>query len=80
MSIQNVSAAEVGGVISGVENIADCCVYGVEVPGADGKAGMAALQPEFDPSDESKLNKLWEKLHSELNSNLPSYARPLFYR
>ena len=47
-------------------------VYGVEVPGADGRAGMASLvvDPDFD------LQSLRGALHREL----APYARPLFIR
>lgn len=75
---QNVSTAEVAGAISSVENIEDVCVYGVEVPGADGKCGMAALQLGDD--SEAKLAQTWAALDKELKNNLPSYARPIFYR
>ncbi len=47
-------------------------VYGVAVPGADGKAGMAAIVVD----DEFDLDGL--KRH--LASRLPTYARPLFIR
>ena len=47
-------------------------VYGVEVPGADGKAGMATLVTEdgFDLA----------VLRAHLAARLPAYARPLFIR
>jgi len=68
---ENVSTNEVAehlGQISGVEEVN---VYGVPVPGADGKAGMAGLvtNAEFD------ITKLAEQLVS-----LPAYARPVFVR
>ena len=37
------STNEVEGVISKVLNLNDVCVYGVEVPGIEGKAGMACI-------------------------------------
>jgi fatty-acyl-CoA synthase len=47
-------------------------VYGVAVPGQDGRAGMAALvvEPGFDPA------ALGERAAREL----PAYARPVFLR
>ena len=47
-------------------------VYGVAVPGAEGRAGMAALAvgPGFDLAH----------LHAEMATRLPAYARPLFLR
>jgi hypothetical protein len=43
-----VSTAEVGGMISGTEGIEDVAVYGVEIPGCDGKAGMMIMMRPFD--------------------------------
>lgn len=52
----------------------EATVYGVEVPGADGRAGMAAIVPEniagFDLA----------ALRTHLKAHLPDYARPLFLR
>ena len=47
-------------------------VYGVAVPGMDGRAGMAALvtAPGFDI----------DTLADALAPNLPAYARPVFVR
>src|SRR5262249_11191938 len=47
-------------------------VYGVEVPGHEGRAGMAAIVCEKD------LNLA--DLRSYLAAHLPDYARPLFLR
>ena len=46
---ENVSTNEVGEIINGFGGIQFCNVYGVEVPGADGRAGMAALTPQARP-------------------------------
>ncbi|OQU95987.1 AMP-binding enzyme domain-containing protein [Cladophialophora immunda] len=40
---ENVSTAEVAGVLEKFPGIAEACVYGVEVPGHEGRAGCAAL-------------------------------------
>ncbi|KAG0367771.1 hypothetical protein BC939DRAFT_26967 [Gamsiella multidivaricata] len=40
---ENVSTAEVADTLGRVEGIASCTVYGVTVPGQDGRAGMAAV-------------------------------------
>src|SRR5262249_49705221 len=40
---ENASTSEVAAVIQRFPGVADVCVYGVEVPGHDGRAGMAAL-------------------------------------
>ena len=40
---ENVSTQEVGNLISTLDIIQDCSVYGVSVPGMDGKCGMSAI-------------------------------------
>ncbi|CAL4059398.1 unnamed protein product, partial [Meganyctiphanes norvegica] len=70
---ENVSTTEVEGVVSQVAGHTDAVVYGVEVPGAEGRAGMAAI---LDPEDNLDL----KLLHDGLTKALPSYARPLFIR
>ncbi|KAG7160226.1 Long-chain fatty acid transport protein 1-like [Homarus americanus] len=70
---ENVSSTEVEGVVSKVAGNKDAVVYGVEVPGAEGRAGMAAI---VDPEDELNLKAFTEGL----TKSLPHYARPLFLR
>ncbi|XP_032779138.2 long-chain fatty acid transport protein 4 isoform X1 [Daphnia magna] len=70
---ENVSTSEVEAVISNVAALKDCCVYGVEVPGAEGRAGMAAI---LDPERTLDL----KVLATGMSKVLPSYARPLFVR
>ena len=41
---ENVSTNEVGEILNGFEDVEFCNVYGVEVPGSDGRAGMAAVR------------------------------------
>jgi fatty-acyl-CoA synthase len=69
---ENVSTAEVAAVIAGCPGVVDAAVYGVSVPGADGRAGMAAVVTGegFDLAG----------LRSALQQRLPAYARPLFLR
>jgi fatty-acyl-CoA synthase len=69
---ENVSTSEVAEVISVCPGVLEANVYGVEVPGADGRAGMAALvvDTEFD----------LEAFPAYLETNLAPYARPLFIR
>ena len=69
---ENVSTSEVAAALSECVGVRDVAVYGVAVPHADGRAGMAALvvAPGFDPTS----------LHSELAGKVPEYARPLFLR
>jgi len=70
---ENVSTNEVEGVMSKVLKLDDVCVYGVEIPGVDGKAGMAVIS---DP--QQKLNI--KELHSLVSKSLPPYAVPVFVR
>ena len=52
----------------------DATVYGVAVPGREGRAGMAALVVE-DPAAFDLAG-----FREHLASHLPDYARPLFVR
>ncbi|XP_050356091.1 long-chain fatty acid transport protein 1 [Nymphalis io] len=70
---ENVSTAEVEGVISNLVGLKDAVVYGVPIPYVEGKAGMAAIA---DPEKKVDLKNLAEGL----KSSLPAYARPLFVR
>ena len=69
---ENVSTAEVAAAIEACPGIEAAAVYGVSVPHADGRAGMAAIVAGagFDPA----------RLHVRLAQALPAYARPLFLR
>jgi fatty-acyl-CoA synthase len=69
---ENVSTNEVAEVLSVCPGVAEANVYGVTVPGRDGRAGMAALvvSSGFDPA------ALAERAAREL----PAYARPVFLR
>ncbi|XP_050307083.1 long-chain fatty acid transport protein 4 isoform X2 [Anthonomus grandis grandis] len=71
---ENVSTSEVEAVISNIVNYKDVVVYGVEVRGMEGRAGMAAL---YDPERTVDLNK---EFYQGLVRELPSYARPIFVR
>jgi len=70
---ENVSTNEVEAVISGVAGQTDTIVYGVDVPGAEGKAGMAAI---VETAEHFDLDTFLKNLKAEL----PSYAIPLFLR
>ncbi|CAL4091093.1 unnamed protein product [Meganyctiphanes norvegica] len=70
---ENVSTQEVEDVVSRKVGGKDVAVFGVEVPSAEGKAGMAVIT---DPTRSVDLNNLLE----ELKVFLPSYARPVFIR
>ncbi|XP_045194546.2 long-chain fatty acid transport protein 4-like [Mercenaria mercenaria] len=70
---ENVSTFEVETTISKVIKLNDAVVYGVAVPGSEGRAGMAAI---VDPNDQIDL----KELAMALQKSLPSYTRPLFIR
>ncbi|KAK5878781.1 hypothetical protein CesoFtcFv8_024159 [Champsocephalus esox] len=70
---ENVSTTEVEGTLSRLLDMKDVVVYGVEVPGAEGKAGMAAIA---DPSHSTDL----EKFVKDMDKAIPPYARPVFLR
>jgi acyl-CoA synthetase (AMP-forming)/AMP-acid ligase II len=54
-------------------------VYGVQVPGTDGRAGMAAIT--FDPAKVSTAADVdWTVLSEHVADKLASYARPIFVR
>ena len=72
---ENVSTNEVGEIINGFDQIKFCNVYGVEIPGTDGRAGMAAvtLQDGVTVLDVDAFSTF-------MRSELPAYAVPLFVR
>ncbi len=69
---ENVSTSEVEIAISSLPGVKHAIVYGVAVPGHDGRAGMAAITPR-DGVDVAKL-------YQHLAERLPTYARPVFVR
>ena len=70
---ENVSTMEVETYVSEVLDHRDCVVFGVEIPGTEGRAGMAVVQEGHTPVD-------LEELYRKLSDKLPSYARPRFIR
>ncbi len=72
---ENVSTNEVGEIINGHPQINFCNVYGVEVPGADGRAGMAALTLLDDAGDFDVAG-----FSTYVREQLPAYAQPVFLR
>ncbi|XP_077479541.1 long-chain fatty acid transport protein 6 [Stigmatopora argus] len=71
---ENVATTEVSENLGSVDFIQEVNVYGVEIPGQEGRAGMAAviLSPGF----------LFDGLafFKHVVAELPTYARPLFVR
>ncbi|WP_245500923.1 long-chain-acyl-CoA synthetase [Lichenibacterium minor] len=71
---ENVSTLEVAEALTGYPGIAEANVYGVAVPGADGRAGMAALAAEEGAEIDLAGLKAF------LARRLPAYAVPVFLR
>jgi fatty-acyl-CoA synthase len=69
---ENVSTSEVAEATTRFPGIADANVYGVAVPGNEGRAGMAAIVCEQGCD--------LPALRAHFESCLPDYARPLFLR
>jgi fatty-acyl-CoA synthase len=69
---ENVATTEVAAALNEFPGIAQANVYGVAVPGSDGRAGMAALEIS------GNLDLTGLKAH--LAARLPAYARPVFLR
>jgi fatty-acyl-CoA synthase len=69
---ENVATSEVSEVLTVFPGVRDANVYGVAVPGYEGRAGMAALVVE-DGIDLDALSR-------HVAAQLPPFARPLFLR
>jgi fatty-acyl-CoA synthase len=69
---ENVSTTEIAEIVAAGPGVVEAVVYGVAIPGADGRAGMAAIVTGegFDLA----------RLHARLAARLPDYARPAFLR
>jgi fatty-acyl-CoA synthase len=68
---ENVSTSEVAEAINRFPGIKETNVYGVGIPGREGRAGMAAIV-----CDDCDLAALYR----HLEKSLPDYARPVFLR
>lgn len=69
---ENVSTGEVADTITTCAGVESANVYGVEIPGHDGRAGMAAITVASDFSIET--------FGKEVSARLPAYAQPVFVR
>ncbi len=71
---ENVSTNEVESLLGDYPGVEDAVVYGVEIPGTNGRCGMAALRlsegTRLDPSG----------LAEYLDKSMPAYAAPVFIR
>ena len=69
---ENVATSEVAEVLAQVPGVKEATVYGVNVPGAEGRAGMASIVTG-EGLDLAALAK-------RVDEGLPAYARPVFLR
>jgi fatty-acyl-CoA synthase len=69
---ENVATAEVSDAICAFPGIREANVYGVAIPGTDGRAGMATIVTD-DPLDLAAFR-------THLIDRLPDYAHPVFVR
>ena len=70
---ENVSTSEVADVINGVPGVMLSSVYGVSIPGSEGRAGMVALVVDDDIFSITTFSQV-------IDDALPAYARPIFVR
>src|SRR5581483_1311394 len=71
---ENVATMEVEHLLNRAPGVHETAVYGVRIPGSDGRAGMALVVPAdgaaFDPAS----------FYAHAARTRPAYARPLFVR
>jgi len=69
---ENVSTTEVAATVSASPRVVEAVVYGVTIPGTEGRAGMVAavVRADFD----------FGAFRRHLVEHIPEYARPLFLR
>jgi fatty-acyl-CoA synthase len=69
---ENVATSEVNEAVAGCPGVVDATIYGVEIPGFDGRAGMAAMvvDDRFDLAE----------FRDHIARRLPAYAHPVFVR
>uniref|UniRef100_A0A8D3EEV6 long-chain-fatty-acid--CoA ligase n=1 Tax=Scophthalmus maximus TaxID=52904 RepID=A0A8D3EEV6_SCOMX len=71
---ENVATSEVADNLLVVDCIEEANVYGVKVPGHEGRTGMAALKLKENMDFDAKAT------YQHVKNYLPSYARPRFIR
>lgn len=70
---ENVATGQVEAIIGTSGQVSECTVYGVEIPGMPGRAGMAAVVPAGNSIDA-------DALLAHMRAELPTYAIPVFLR
>ena len=81
------ATTEVSEVVSVCAGVKDVTVYGVSVPGCDGRAGMAAIAIHTNEASGSsgvvpavELKVMLADIVHQTKTHLPAYSRPLFLR
>ena len=74
---ENVSTNELAEIVNQHPDVVFTNAYGVQIPGTDGRAGMAAI---VFRDGVSMGNADLQSLSDHINDGLPSYARPIFIR
>jgi fatty-acyl-CoA synthase len=69
---ENVSTTEVADIIGTCQGVSEAVVFGVQIHGAEGRAGMAAITTNAEFS--------LQAMQTHLTANLPAHARPVFVR
>ncbi|KAH8152521.1 uncharacterized protein LAJ45_03361 [Morchella importuna] len=81
---ENVSTAEVAEVLGGCGEVAEANVYGVELPGHDGRAGCACVVLRegayVGPKGAEVKEEVMRVLGQHVVKGLPRFAVPLFVR
>jgi len=72
---ENVSTTEVEEVINTLDQVKESTVYGVKIPGTEGRGGMVSLIAKTDLE-----NFDFKNFAASLKRALPSYAIPIFIR
>lgn len=72
---ENVSTTEVEEIITTMDQVKECTVYGVEIPGTVGRAGMASIITKDDVGDFD-----FQDFIAYMRKHLPAYAVPVFLR
>ena len=62
-------------IMDGADGVTETVVYGVEIPGTNGRAGMACARLDTEPEQFD-----WQNLANYLKQELPPYAIPIFIR
>ncbi|VDI79355.1 Hypothetical predicted protein [Mytilus galloprovincialis] len=74
---ENVSTTEVANIMTALSFIIDANVYGVKVPGHDGRAGMVSLVLK---DNEKLTSEKLKAIYHHCEHKLPKYARPIVLR